>query len=280
MTSAVKSISNALGFSSRDMPGIPSIKPPKDVLNQILGVETRITKDEEGNDVIMNSLNLSPEDQARLDQLESTFDNYLVDLKNLTTITAAIDDPTYEPVLNAVRDQQAMARKAAYNERAMLEEDTLAKRGLADSTAGSTVRDARGKALQDQVEMDETNLVLMAEQLRDQQIQRTGQTLEFATNKLNFDTAARVNQGNVNFAQQQQLFGNENAQQQNYYSNLMGQYQAKVAQDQAVFDNFLTLGTSIATGGGYKTGLDAGKAAGTAGQSTGGSTLGFPSMTF
>lgn len=265
MGDAFKAVTNTLGITSRDQPDIPNIKAPVDIINELLGVETRMVKDEEGNERLVTSLNLSDEEQARLDQLQGMYDSYVVDLENLTKISAAIDDPTYEPVLNAVREQQADARKAAYNERAMLEEETLARRGLADSTAGGDVREQRGKVLQEQIRKDENALTLMAEDLRNAQIQRTGQSLSFATNKLTNDLNQRVTQGNTNAGQQFSWYTGQNNMLQTQYQNQLGQYTANVARDAAITGQWTDIAANIATGG-----MSGAAKGATGGSSTGG----------
>jgi len=249
MGGLVKAVTGSLGLSSGNagsQPDIPAVVRPRDIINNILGVSTKEVTDENGNKSIVTDWVLSPEEEERMNALESSYDSWLSDLNSLSSITAAIEDPTYEPVVSALRENQRIARDEAYNSRTQLEEDTLARRGLADSQAGNQLRETRGADYQKQVVTDENNLALMAEDLRNQQYQRTANSLGFAANSLYQNKAMAVNQGNANASQQLSLFGTENNLNMQNASLLNQQWAQRVQQDQQIFSNLTGLATSAA----------------------------------
>lgn len=211
-----KSITDSIGLTRPD-PRLVEVPPairPRDVINEILGVETveeEFTRpDGTKGKRLVTRTNLSPEEEARLEELDKAYDNLFADLNSLVQTEAAITSPVFEPVVTAVRQQQAEARSDAFKERSRLEEEVLARRGIADSTAATELRQQRSSDLSDQAVKDERNLILLAEQLRNDQLQRTGIGLNFAAGQRQQDLSNRVAGGQQTQAAQLNFFGAEN----------------------------------------------------------------------
>lgn len=250
MSGAIKAVTGSLGLSSGNagkQPAIPAVQRPRDIINKILGVSTKEVKDENGNISIVTDLVLSPEEEERLNKLEASYDTYLSNLNQLSELTAAIDNPAYQPVVSALRENQRIARQEAYDQRTALEEDTLARRGLADSRAGAQLREARGKDLQQQIVTDENNLTLMAEDLRQQQYTRTAQSLSFASNELFRDKEQKVNQGTNNLSSMTNLFGVETGAINAAYQNQISAYNARSTANNNIFGNIGGLARTAGT---------------------------------
>lgn len=178
------SIATSLGLKEQRTFGginVPSLEDIPNVVNSIFGVESKIEEFERADGTKGTRLvttGTSPEQNAFIQQLSDQLISLNTDIQNLSSLTAAIDNEQFEPVVQAQREFQAEAREKAFKERSRLEEETLARRGLEDSTAAQEARQQRGAALQDQIVQDERSLTLLAEDLRNQQLQRSAGALQ------------------------------------------------------------------------------------------------------
>lgn len=254
-----KTLTNAVGLTKPefDAPPLPEAASPIEMLNTILGVTSREVEEEitleDGTKKtvkkIVTDLALSPEQQERLDALTAGYDEYLVDLQSLSEIEAAIDDPAFEPVVSSVRKSQAEARAVAAKEAARVTGEQLAQRGLSDSTAAEANRRQISDSIADQVRQDENQLVLLAEQLRNEQFGRTSAGLQFTANQMQQNIANQQQESQFQRQLQQSGQGIDNAFAQNRFSNQLGIAQQRMANEQAQAAALSQTIGAIATGG-------------------------------
>lgn len=178
------SITSSLGLTEQRTFGginVPSLEDIPNVVNTIFGVESRIEEFERADGTKGTRLvttGTSPEQNEFIQQLSDQLISLNTDIQNLSSMTAAIDNEQFEPVIQAQREFQAEAREQVFKDRSRLEEEVLARRGLEDSTASQEAREQRGAALQDQIVQDERSLTVFAEDLRNQQLQRSAGALQ------------------------------------------------------------------------------------------------------
>ena len=257
-----KTLTNAVGLTKPefDAPPLPEAASPMEMLNTILGVTSREVEEEitleDGTKKtvkkIVTDLALSPEQQERLDALTAGYDEYLVDLQSLSEIEAAIDDPAFEPVVSSVRKSQAEARAVAAKEAARVTGEQLAQRGLSDSTAAESNRRQISDSIADQVSQDENQLVLLAEQLRNEQFGRTSAGLQFTAGQMQQNIANQQQESQFQRQLQQSGQGIDNAFAQNRFSNQLGIAQQRMANEQAqaaALSNTIGAAATMFTGG-------------------------------
>ena len=275
MSSAFKSVTAGLGLSSGiKQPGVPAIIPPRDFVDEIFGTSVRTVDTPNGKQTVIG-VNYSPEDQARLDKLQTSYDSYMADLDSLTSMASAIDIPAFSPVITATREDQRLAREDAYKQRSSLEEETLAQRGVADSSSATEVRQQRGVDLTKQASADERAVILLAEDLRNNAVTRDMQGLQFSAGELQQDKVNRATSAQNLMSNQLAFYGQDNNIANANYANQMANYQAKVTQQNQIFKNLTGLAMAAGTagaGGGGAGALAAGGAGG--GGVTYGSMLG------
>lgn len=245
MSGAISAITGSLGLGGgASVPGAPSIIAPKDFLDNIFGTSAREVDGPNGKQIVLD-VNYSPEDQAKLDTLNTQYNQYLGQLQSLSSISSAVDIPEFQPVIAATRANQAQARQDAYNQRSKLEEEQLANRGLADSTAGTEVRQTRGDDLQKAAQSDENNVVLLAEQLRTNALQNTTNGLNITGNAIQQDKTNRESSANNLLSQMLNLYGQDNNVQNQNYAAQLAAYNAQQTQQQQIFQNLTSLAGGI-----------------------------------
>lgn len=230
-------ISGAIGIGTaimgkgKKIPGPAAVLPPQDYIDNIFGTSVKEVNGPNGKQTVIDRT-LSAADQAKLDSLNQMYSSYLGDLESLTSIASAMDIPEFQPVLQATRENQRLAREDAYKQRASLEENTLARRGVADSTTASDVRQLRGQELTRQASQDERDLILMSEQLRDNALARTGNGLNFVGNQIQQDKTNALNSTNMLLGNRAGMFSAANGAQAQNYQQQVGAIQANNQQNQ------------------------------------------------
>ena len=150
---------------------------PVEFVNSIMGVKferEEFTRPDGTKGTRMVAKGATPEMQEFATGLTDSIQGIIGDITNLTEIGAAIDNEAFDPVIQAVRDTQTSAREKAFNEASRLQEQNLARSGVSDSTSGIEARNLLTEDLVDKATEDERDLVLLAEDLRDKQINRSG----------------------------------------------------------------------------------------------------------
>jgi len=220
---------------------------PIEFVNDIMGVSgnrEEFTRPDGTKGVRFVAKGATKEQQDFIKLLTDEVQSYIGDVTELTRIGAAINNEAFDPVINSLRANNKDVNERAFRNRSRLEEETLARRGIEDSTSATEVRQQRGADMV-QTEVDqERELVLIAEQLRDQQIARSGIGLGAVSGERGTLSNSAENQktGSINFAtgQQQLSLAAQQAMQQDRIA--ANQQQGKAFTDTAL--NFATGGFS------------------------------------
>lgn len=221
---------------------------PIEFVNDILGVSGKreeFTRSDGTKGTRIVATGATPEMNEFISSLTESVQSLVGDITELSQIGAAIDNEAFDPVLQAVRENQKEAREQTFKDTSRLQEETLAKRGLEDSTAAIEGRSQLGSQLNKQATQDERDLVLLAEQLRDQQIQRSGVGLQTTQGERGTLATGAENQraGSINLA---------SAQQGLQLSAATSMFQDRNAANSAQAGNFLaTAGTAFGAAGGF-----------------------------
>lgn len=213
------------------VPNAPIIEPPRTYINRLYGTSVREVRTENGIEMVAD-VTYSEADQKRLDELNKIYDEMLADIGSLTEISAAIDIPEFQPVIEAQRENQRVAREDAYKQAASLQEENLARRGIENSTSAAQARQGLDRSLMKQASQDQRNLTLFAEDLRNQQLTRSTGLLNFARNEIQNDKTARQNSINSLFGNQQSMFGAQNNAQNASFANQLGAYNLNLQRQQ------------------------------------------------
>lgn len=138
--------------------------PPSTVRDEVNGVEqVPVTNPDGSVTYITRSLPLTAEQQAERDQLDAIMAESLTEMRKLSASDYAADEET-QRVLGQWEQAQTKLLGKQVGQRARVEEEALARRGLGDSTAAQDVRRQR---LLDQQDA-ERNVSLMKDEMASQ----------------------------------------------------------------------------------------------------------------
>ena len=138
--------------------------PPSTMRDEINGVEQVPITNPDGSVVyITRALPLTAEQQAEREQLDAIMGESLAEIRKLSATDYAPDDAT-QKVLGQWEQAQTKLLERQTGQRAKSEEETLARRGLSDSTAAQDVRRQRLLDTQDA----EQNLSLLKDDMASQ----------------------------------------------------------------------------------------------------------------
>ncbi len=138
--------------------------PPSTVRDEVNGVEQVPVTNADGSvTYITRNLPLTAEQQAEHDQLNAIMSESLTEIQKLSSSEYAADEET-QRVLGQWEQAQTKLLSKQVTERTRSEEETLARRGLSDSTAAQDVRRQR---LLDQQDAEQ-NVSLMKDEMASQ----------------------------------------------------------------------------------------------------------------
>ncbi|PZP39009.1 MAG: hypothetical protein DI585_05540 [Pseudomonas fluorescens] len=177
--------------SSTPAPTPPA--PPSTVRDEINGVEQVPVKNADGSiTYITRAIPLTAEQKAQKEQLDAIMAESLVEIQKLSSSDYAMDADT-QRILSQWQSAQNELLSTQVTKRTASEEETLARRGLTDSTAASDVR--RQRVLDQQ--QAEKNISLMsdemASQIRNEQLSLQQNLYNLAANQTDV-AAARTAQ--------------------------------------------------------------------------------------
>ncbi len=164
-------------------PAPPPPAPPVLVRDEVNGVEqVPVTSADGTTTYITRAIPLTPQQQTERDEINKIVNESLAEITKLSRTDYAADAAT-QKVLNEWQQRQEQLLAEEANRRSQQEEERLAQRGLADSTAASSVR--RQRALDEQAAR--STLTLSREELGQQM---RGQRLALQQNL--FNTASNL----------------------------------------------------------------------------------------
>lgn len=218
---------------------------PIEFVNDIMGVSGKreeFTRADGTKGVRFVATGATPEQNEFITSLTEDIQSLVGDITELSQIGVAINNDAFDPVIQSVRENQKDAREQAFKNTSRMQEEVLARRGLEDSTAAIENRAQLGSEFAKAEITDERNLVLLAEQLRDQQIQRSGIGLQTSQGERgalsNVAESQRAGSLNLATGQQQLSIGAQTAMQQD-----------RIAADQQQAGAFIDTAFKVATGG-------------------------------
>jgi hypothetical protein len=186
----------------------PPTPPPVTVQDQINGVEQVPMHNPDGSiTYITRALPLTAEQQAEKDQLDQIMKDSLAQIQALSASNYQPDAQT-QAVLDQWQGVQQKLLDDQYGARSRGEEETLAKRGLTDSSAAQEVR--RQRLLDEQQAEQNLNLQKdqMADQTRSDQLSLQQSLYNLAANSSNAD-AAKTAQAAANAQSQATALNNQ-----------------------------------------------------------------------
>lgn len=211
-------------FESKEIPAPPT--PPVSYMrDEINGVEQVPVTNADGSvTYVTRALPLSPTEQAEKDELNRIMQESLGEITRLSS-TDYTPSAATQKSLNAWESIRQDALEDTFEDRTTMEEKRLARRGLADSSAGQDVRRQRRLDEQDaQVNLAREKDVL-ADTLRTQEIGRQQNLYTIASTQNNADLARQTQSA----AAGQRLFAQNQAFRQ---SSLLDYYNTQLARSQ------------------------------------------------
>lgn len=210
-------------FKSKAPPEPPKIETAApNVTDLVGGTRSRTIKKPDGTqEIIIEPLDLSPEDKALYDTYTDLVKTNIAGFNSLSVAASAYDIPGFKSVIDAQRTILESTRNKAASESVRRTEESLARRGLSDSTAATELRAVQDAAIREQALSDERNLVLTAESLRTDALNRALTGINIGTQGMQTQKAQQQASGQfVSGTALQALNSTANIQNQNYQNQL------------------------------------------------------------
>lgn len=240
--------------SSDSAPPPPPPAEPIDIIDEVLGIQQITVKKPDGTkQLVRRELPLSPEEEALRKQYQDIVTEQVGIIEQLSSPALAINIPEFKPVLDEYRRQRGLEIKRTFEDVTRTQEESLARRGIADSTAATEVRAARDVAQQTALDQADRNTSLVAEQLRSDAIGRAGGLLNLAFSRQDKQTADMAQGLALANQSQQSILSADVANNQLQFQSSLAAYQANQSQKAANLNAFATLG-GAALGAGLKEG--------------------------
>lgn len=246
-------------FSKPKVPTPPPPPPPSTIRDEIAGVEQVPVSNPDGTiTYVTKKLPLTAEQQAEQDKFDKIMADALGEIERLSSADYDADTQTKQ-VLDDWRNQKVETLNEGFDERAALEAQNLARRGLSNSSAAAAARRQLSLDKQNAFEQVNREQRLMEDNVRQQQLGLQQNLYSIAANR-NDLTAAQSFQAAARG--QNQLLANEQARQSSilqYYN-----YQQQAANQPSLFGQMLpTIGALAGGAVGGPAGAYAGGSLGT-----------------
>jgi hypothetical protein len=125
------------------VPAVPTPPPPSIYRDEVGGTEQVPIQNADGSTTyVTRRLPLTPDQQREQDEYKNIMSTALVEIRRLSATDFA-DDPTVNQALEQFKSAQSRALSQSLQQRTESEEQSLARRGVLDSTAAQTVRRQR-----------------------------------------------------------------------------------------------------------------------------------------
>lgn len=177
----------------QDEPKRQPAPPPVTYVNKVSGYEQVPVKNEDGSiTYVTRELPLSEKEQLKKDELDKIASDALAEIEKLSSADYVASASTQQ-LLDDWQATQKSALDDSFTDRKELEEDRLAKRGLADSTAGETVR---RQAKQDEYDANkevERERSSIASAIRQTELNNQQNLYNLAQNQLNYEQTIAAN---------------------------------------------------------------------------------------
>jgi len=163
--------------------------PPSSYVDEISGVEQVPVKNADGSvTYVTRALPLSPEEQAKKDELDRMATDALAEIELLSSADYVSSEST-QKLLDDWQTGQLDTLNETFYDRKELESDRLAKRGLSDSTAASTVTRQTKQDEYDAKKQVERETSAIGESIRATELNNQYNLYGLAQSQLNYDQA-------------------------------------------------------------------------------------------
>jgi hypothetical protein len=177
-------------FSTPKVPTPPAPPPPSSYVDEVSGVEQVPVTNADGSiTYTTRALPLTPEQQAQKDQLNQIMSDSLAQIEALSA-TDYQNDADTQRILDQWRNVQQKTLDDSYTQRSQQEEQTLAARGLGDSSAADAVRRTRRLDLQDAEQNLDDEEGQIGSSIRSQNLQLQQQLYNLAASGISSGDAA------------------------------------------------------------------------------------------
>jgi len=163
--------------------------PPASYVDEVSGVEQVPVKNADGSiTYVTRALPLSPEEQAKKDELDRMAADALVEIEKLSSSDYVYSESTQQ-LLGDWESGQLESLNETFGDRKELESDRLAKRGLSDSTAANTIERQTKQDEYDAKKQVERETSAIGESIRATELNNQYNLYGLAQNQLNYDQA-------------------------------------------------------------------------------------------
>lgn len=210
--------------------------------DELAGVEQVEVKNPDGSrSLISRRIPLSAEERARNQQIEEGLTSLLTEIDELNNIAVASQSARFKPIVDAQTALLTDELKEEQREAVKQQEEILAERGLSSSTAGIQTRAALQSDVNDAVTSIGQQGFLLGEQLRNDALNRSLQSLAPFTQQQNRDDILQQNALSRGSNLQLSIASQELARQQANLQNAQFNSSLAFKQSQAATNTGLNL---------------------------------------
>lgn len=196
----------------------PSAPPKVSYKDEVNGVEQVPVTNADGSiTYVTRKLPLSEEEQRKKSELDKMADDALAEIKLLTSEDYIASEST-QKLLNDWQAGQQEILNESFDDRKESEADKLAKRGLSDSTAARTVTRQTKQDEFDANKQVDRERSLMANNIRQNELNNQQNLYNLAQNQLNYDQAQIQKSANANLSKLGALNTANTASLNDYYN--------------------------------------------------------------
>lgn len=210
-----------MGSVFKNVKGEKSSKPPapSKYIDEINGIEqVPVTNPDGSITYITRRLPLTAEDQVKKNQLDKMASDALAELELLTSPDYVYSDSTQQ-VLNDWQAGQLDTLDESFDNRRQKEADSLAKRGLSDSTAANTLNRQTKQDEYDAKKNIERQKSAIGESIRSNEIANQQSLYNLAQNQINYDQAKLQQSANSTLSATNAINATNLASLNDYYAN-------------------------------------------------------------
>lgn len=255
-------------------PSTPPPPPPSTMRDEIGGIEQVPVRNPDGSiTYVTRKLPLTAEEQAKKDEYDRIMSDALSEIERLSTVDFEADEETRK-VLDAWEGEKSKLLEESFDDRETAEEKTLARRGLSDSSAASSVRRQRKLDRQEAEKQVDRESDMLSADIRNQQLGIQHNLYGIASSQDNLDQTRAYQNASLGLSSSSAMDASNRASLTDYYRRLnTAQMASQQSQSNGMF-GFMGGGNSFGGSSGGSTGEQVGGAVGTAAGSYFGGPIG------
>lgn len=196
----------------------PPSPPPASYIDEVSGIEQVPVVNEDGSvTYVTRKLPLTAEEQAQKDELDKMASDALAEIQRLSSPDYVYSEST-QNLLNDWQTGQLETLNDSFGDRREAESDTLAKRGLSDSTAANTVTRQTKQDEYDAKQQIEREKSAIGNSIRANELSNQQNLYNLAQNQLNYDQAKLQQSVNGNLSAVNSINATNAASLNDYYN--------------------------------------------------------------